>query len=89
MHFACTSEDINNLAYATMVKGGLLKVMIPNIDEILSVLQKLALENQEIQCFHTHGQAASPTTVGKEFKNFGARLFRQIETLKNWIFSEK
>lgn len=83
LHFACTSEDINNLAYATMVKGGLLKVMIPNIDEILSVLQKLALENQEIPLLsHTHGQAASPTTVGKEFKNFGARLFRQIETLK-------
>lgn len=83
LHFACTSEDINNLAYASMLKNALNKTMIPNLEEIAQVLKTHATEWKKIpMTSHTHGQAATPTTVGKEFKNVAARLFRQIETLK-------
>ncbi len=84
IHFGCTSEDINNLAYAQMMHVGLQKVLLPTLGEVLEKLRELTEENKEIPMMsHTHGQPASPTTVGKEFKNVGARLFRQVETLKN------
>lgn len=83
LHFACTSEDINNLAYASMLKNSLNKTMIPNLEGIAEILKTLANDWKKIPMMsHTHGQAATPTTVGKEFKNVAARLFRQIETLK-------
>lgn len=84
LHFGCTSEDINNLAYAGMLKNGILKVMVPNLEEIVNILKFLAEENKSVPMMsHTHGQPASPTTVGKEFKNVAARLFRQVESLKS------
>ncbi len=83
IHFACTSEDITNLAYAQMTHVGLQKIMLPNLNEILESLKKLAEKYKDVPMMsHTHGQPASPTTVGKEFKNVGARLFRQMQQLK-------
>ena len=84
IHFACTSEDINNLSYAAMLNGGIKEVMAPALDEILSKIKEYAEEfRTQPMMSHTHGQPATPTTVGKEFKNVGARLYRQVEALKN------
>ena len=83
IHFACTSEDINNLAYALMLKEGLHKVLIPSIDSILKQVSKYSIKFSEIPMLaKTHGQTASPTTVGKEFANFSYRLNRQVIQLK-------
>lgn len=83
IHFACTSEDINNLAYAQMMKAGLFTVLFYQMEAILKSFQDLAAEHRKVPMLaHTHGQPATPTTVGKEFKNIGARLFRQYEQLK-------
>jgi len=90
IHFACTSEDINNLAYAVMLKQGLINVIIPNLDVLLEEFKKLSTEYKNIPMMsRTHGQPATPTTVGKEFKNVGARLFRQVEQLKKAEFLGK
>lgn len=83
IHFACTSEDINNLAHARMLKYGITKAILPHLESILEKLKDLAESNKNIPMMsRTHGQSASPTTVGKEFKNVGARLLRQVESLK-------
>lgn len=83
IHFACTSEDINNLAYAQMMKAGLSAVLFHQIEALLKSFQDLAQAHRKVPMLaHTHGQPATPTTVGKEFKNIGARLFRQYEQLK-------
>ena len=81
IHFACTSEDINNLSYALMLKEG--RVVIQNqISECISALKKLALETADQPMLsRTHGQSATPTTVGKEFANIAARMLRQQEQL--------
>lgn len=90
IHFACTSEDINNLSYAQMIKGGTHKVMLPALKALLDQIKELAEEMKEIPMMaYTHGQPASPTTVGKEFKNVGARLYRQIEGLTKCEFLGK
>ena len=82
VHFGCTSEDINNLAYAQMLKGGVQTVLMVNLGKVLAYLKEMAETYRKIPMMsRTHGQAASPTTVGKEFKNVGARLFRQYEQL--------
>lgn len=76
-HFACTSEDINNLSYALMLKEGR-EVMMPQIGDCIEAIKKVALENAEQPMLsRTHGQSASPTTTGKEFANVIARLLRQ------------
>ncbi len=83
VHFGCTSEDINNLAYAQMLKGGVVTILTPNLEKLLDDLKELAEKYRKIPMLaHTHGQPATPTTVGKELKNVGARLFRQFEQLK-------
>jgi len=83
IHFACTSEDINNLAYALMIKEGLNKVLIPAIESILKRTSLYSNKFSEISMLaKTHGQTASPTTMGKEFSNFSYRLKRQIIQLK-------
>jgi len=90
IHFACTSEDINNLSYAYMLKGGVQKVMAPALGEVLNRIKELSEEHKAVPMMsHTHGQPASPTTVGKEFKNVGARLFRQTEQLSKLEFLGK
>jgi adenylosuccinate lyase len=76
-HFACTSEDINNLAYALMLRDARDQVLIPEQKVLLQRLVALANEHAALPMLsRTHGQAASPTTLGKEFANFGARLRR-------------
>ncbi len=83
IHFACTSEDINNLAYALMIKEGLNETIIPAIESILKSTTIYSTKFSEISMLaKTHGQTASPTTMGKEFSNFSFRLKRQILQLK-------
>lgn len=80
VHFACTSEDINNLAYALMLKEVREKILLPRIKTIYQRLQSFAHEYAKVPMLsRTHGQTASPTTVGKEFANVVARLNKQIE----------
>jgi adenylosuccinate lyase len=82
-HFACTSEDINNLAHALMLIDGR-KVMLKQMNGVLALIGKMAKDNADIAMLsRTHGQTASPTTVGKEMANFAVRLQRQIEQLEN------
>jgi adenylosuccinate lyase len=77
IHFACTSEDINNLAHARMLKGGRDRVLLPAIDRIVERLQALAHEHAELAMLsRTHGQPATPTTLGKEMANVAYRLKR-------------
>ncbi len=81
-HFACTSEDINNLAYALMLREARTQALLPLIDEILDAIVRLAGELAEVPMLaHTHGQPASPTTLGKEMANVAYRLHRQRRQL--------
>ena len=84
VHFACTSEDINNLAYALMLRDGREKVVLDQMREIESTLAQLAKKfaSQPLLC-RTHGQPASPSTVGKEFANVVHRLRRQISQIES------
>ncbi|BAF61991.1 adenylosuccinate lyase [Candidatus Vesicomyidisocius calyptogenae] len=82
-HFACTSEDINNLSYALMLLEGR-NIMLTKMRELLSFIAKLAENNVSVPMLsRTHGQTASPSTVGKEMANFAYRLKRQIEQLES------
>ncbi|HET8764790.1 MAG TPA: adenylosuccinate lyase [Rhodanobacter sp.] len=82
VHFACTSEDINNLSYALMLKDAREHVLLPELDAIIATLRALAHEHAALaQLARTHGQTASPTTLGKEFANVVARLERQRKLL--------
>ena len=77
IHFACTSEDINNLSHALMLKRARDEVMLPALDRILAKLKNLARELADVAMLaHTHGQPASPTTLGKEMANVAHRLSR-------------
>ncbi|HET9578680.1 MAG TPA: adenylosuccinate lyase [Usitatibacter sp.] len=77
IHFACTSEDINNLSHARMLQGGRDKVLLPAIDAIVERLRALAREHAGVAMLsRTHGQAATPTTLGKEMANVAWRLAR-------------
>lgn len=79
VHFACTSEDINNLSHGLMLKQGLEQVLLPELRKIINAIKQLALDNASVPMLaRTHGQTASPTTVGKEMANVAARLQRQI-----------
>jgi len=75
VHFACTSEDINNTSYGIMVKQARDEVILPEMDTLIAALRKLALEHAETPMMsRTHGQPASPTTLGKELANVVQRL---------------
>lgn len=77
VHFACTSEDINNLAYALMVKDLREKILVPTLNELNHTLKTFAKRYANIPMLsRTHGQAASPTTLGKEIANIYYRLHR-------------
>ncbi len=90
VHFACTSEDINNLSHGLMLKEGRDKVLLPTMREIAEALGKLATEYASVPMLsRTHGQTASPTTMGKEFANVAARLNRQISQIENIEFLGK
>lgn len=78
IHFACTSEDINNLSYALMLREARTQALLPQMDEVIDAIRKQAHQHAtQPMLSRTHGQTASPTTVGKEFANVVARLERQ------------
>ncbi len=84
VHFACTSEDINNLAHGIMLKTAIGEVLLPVVDQVRSRLAELAhLYARVPMLSRTHGQVASPTTMGKELANVVARMDRQIEQIRN------
>ena len=82
IHFACTSEDINNLSHALMLEDGR-QVLLDEMRKTLNLITDLAKDNADVAMLsRTHGQTASPTTLGKEMANFSYRLMRQIEQLE-------
>lgn len=82
IHFACTSEDINNLAHALMLREGREQILLPHLDQLIEALRNLAHQHGERSMLaRTHGQPASPTTLGKEIANLGYRLERQRQAL--------
>jgi adenylosuccinate lyase len=90
VHFACTSEDINNLSHALMLRDGLKDVLLPAMNEVCDRLVKLARDTADAPMLsRTHGQTASPTTMGKEVANVVARLRRQLDQLANCEFLGK
>ncbi len=90
IHFALTSDDINNIAYALALSDGIGTVVLPVLEDLVETLDELAHKYKDIPMLaRTHGQAASPSTVGKEYKVFSARLQRQVEKLKSRKISTK
>ncbi|MGZ4032032.1 MAG: adenylosuccinate lyase [Tumebacillaceae bacterium] len=82
VHFACTSEDINNLSHALMMKGGIENVWLPMAQKIVDMVATMAEDTKNISMLaHTHGQPASPTTVGKELAVFVYRWQRQLRQI--------
>jgi adenylosuccinate lyase len=78
VHFACTSEDVNNLSHALMLREGRGQVLIPQMDEVIGALRRMAHALSDLPMLsRTHGQPASPTTLGKEIANTVHRLVRQ------------
>ena len=78
IHFALTSEDVNNLAHGLMLKEARELSLLPGMDAVISTIRDLALQHAEVPMLsRTHGQPASPTTLGKEMANFATRLDRQ------------
>lgn len=83
IHFACTSEDINNLSYALMLQGGMRQVIEPEMQRTVAAIRDLAQRYAEQPMLsRTHGQAASPTTLGKEMANVAYRLQRQLDQVQ-------
>jgi len=83
IHFACTSEDINNLSHALMLKAGRDEVIVPVMETIVTAIKALAQQFADVPMLsRTHGQPASPTTLGKEMANVAYRLQRQLAQIK-------
>lgn len=83
IHFACTSEDINNTSHGLMLKGARQEVILPKLRELLTALTHLAVTNADVPMLsRTHGQPASPTTLGKEMANVAMRLQRAIVNIE-------
>lgn len=83
LHFACTSEDINNIAYALMLRHGRDDLLLPQLRQVVAVLDSMARSLAEVPMLaRTHGQPASPTTMGKELANSAWRLKRQLQQLR-------
>lgn len=84
VHFGCTSEDINNLCHAMMLRDAMEEVLVPSILMVIMTLKGIAAAHKEVPMLsRTHGQSASPTTMGKELIVFVARLERQLAILLN------
>lgn len=84
IHFACTSEDINNLAYALMLQKTRDTIIIPQLDNIIHTINYFAKTTaNNAMLSRTHGQPATPTTLGKEFKNIAMRVSAHLALLKN------
>ena len=83
IHFACTSEDINNLSHGLMLNTGMEEVLFPELKNIITAIKALAEQYAAIPLLsRTHGQTASPSTMGKEMANVVARLQRQLEQIE-------
>ena len=83
IHFGCTSEDINNLSYALMVKGGVERVWLPAAQALVAQVSALARDLKDTPLLaHTHGQPATPTTMGKELAVLAHRLGRQLSRIE-------
>lgn len=90
VHFACTSEDINNLSYGLMLEQARREVLLPGLDGIAATLRALAhAQSGQPMLSRTHGQTASPTTLGKEVANVVARLERQRRQIAAVEFTGK
>ncbi|PJD93309.1 MAG: adenylosuccinate lyase [Legionella sp.] len=90
IHFACTSEDINNVAYALMIKEAIAQVIQPTLAEITGGITLLGKQHGDLPMLsRTHGQPATPTTMGKELINFVARLKRPLQQLVEILISAK
>src|SRR3989344_4436394 len=90
VHFGLTSEDAGNIAYALMLGESLRNVYLPEIKIIINKIEKLARENKNIPMLaRTHGQPASPTTLGKEFRIYAERLNRQLKQLQTHKLATK
>ncbi|WP_163370979.1 adenylosuccinate lyase [Endozoicomonas acroporae] len=84
VHFACTSEDINNLAHGLMLKTGMTEAVLPEMRNIITVIEQLARTHADQPMLsRTHGQTASPTTLGKEMANVAYRLKRQLKHIES------
>lgn len=84
VHIGCTSEDINNTSYGCMIKNGLHRVWLPRAKEMISILEEWAKNHKEdVMLAHTHGQPATPTTIGKEFKVYAYRLASSVAHVEN------
>ncbi|MEN9607229.1 MAG: hypothetical protein RL605_1057 [Actinomycetota bacterium] len=89
-HFACTSEDINNLSYALIVRDAVQQVWLPRAEKLIAKLRELSAKYAESAMMsRTHGQPATPTTMGKELAVFIHRLNRQLERIKQQEFLGK
>src|SRR4051812_7728940 len=83
IHFGCTSEDINNLSYALMVKGAVEQVWLPKAQALVTQVSDLARDLKDVPLLaHTHGQPATPTTMGKELAVLAHRLGRQLRRIE-------
>ena len=83
VHIGCTSEDITNCAYANIIKTALHDVWIPEAEKLISILEDFAMRYADMPMLaHTHGQPATPTTVGKEFAVFVYRLRNSLDNVK-------
>ncbi len=90
MHFCCTSEDVNNLSYALMVKGAAHEVWLPRATGLVERLATLASDLRAVPLLaHTHGQPATPTTMGKELAVLAWRLQRQLRRIEDAEFLGK
>jgi adenylosuccinate lyase len=90
VHFACTSEDINNLSHALMLRDGMEQILLPAMGKIIAALTELATGHADVAMLsRTHGQTASPTTMGKEIANVVARLRRQLQQLQGMEYLGK
>jgi adenylosuccinate lyase len=90
VHFACTSEDINNIAYALMLREGREKVVGPALRGLINKIRSMAANTADQPMLaRTHGQVASPTTLGKELANVVARLERQLDIFNHITISAK
>ena len=90
IHFACTSEDINNTAHGLMMRGARDQVLLPQLKNILKALNTLAVKHAKLPMLsRTHGQPASPTTLGKEIANMAKRLELAIKKIASIAFLGK
>ena len=86
VHFACTSEDINNLSHGLMLKTGMQETVLPQMRKIIAAIERLARTHAaQPMLSRTHGQTATPTTLGKEMANVAYRLKRQLQQIENIV----